>query len=276
MPEVERRFVTATSPSERLEARCVSYLADKAAQRRVYGDSIDSYCQEEAKADSEDIELRMFPVVNEALALLDEELGSSPEDIDAVFVDKLGFPSSLGSGPCAWADEVGLWYVEQRLREDTTLEPTPALTAVVYEVRSRTGNDAQVSDLVWKRDQRDPSVCQQVVHATPAAEVTEKEMPQPSAPPASQVYATQASVPRLQRKHKKHPLLLIRFLWSLKPVRKIIYTVLLLTLLTVRVGTQPDARYAIPPLHMLSWLCYALVECLLWRVAILLDARHGY
>ena len=55
---------------------------------------------------NEIIELCIFPMINEALKILDEGMAQRPSDIDVVWLNGYGFPRNKG-GLLFWADQIG-------------------------------------------------------------------------------------------------------------------------------------------------------------------------
>ena len=58
------------------------------------------------KETNEIIELCIFPMINEALKILDEGMAQRPSDIDVVWLNGYGFPRNKG-GLLFWADQIG-------------------------------------------------------------------------------------------------------------------------------------------------------------------------
>jgi len=67
-------------------------------------------------ADSEIVERLLYALVNEGARLLEEGIALRASDIDMVYLNGYGFPPHRG-GPMLYADSVGLFAVERRLRE---------------------------------------------------------------------------------------------------------------------------------------------------------------
>src|SRR3546814_12957871 len=59
-------------------------------------------------------ERMIFALINEAAKILAEGIAARPSDIDVVWVYGYGFPRWRG-GPLAYADEIGLPYIVERL-----------------------------------------------------------------------------------------------------------------------------------------------------------------
>src|SRR3546814_2948212 len=77
-------------------------------------------------------ERMIFALINEAAKILAEGIAARPSDIDVVWVYGYGFPRWRG-GPLAYADEIGLPYIVERLDTfagqagDETLSPASLL-----------------------------------------------------------------------------------------------------------------------------------------------------
>jgi len=82
------------------------------------------------KESSEIIELCVFPMINEALKILEEGMAQRPSDIDAVWLNGYGFPRNKG-GLLFWADQIG---------------PEKILSSLL-DMRDQ-GYDIEVSDLL--------------------------------------------------------------------------------------------------------------------------------
>jgi 3-hydroxyacyl-CoA dehydrogenase len=86
------------------------------------------------------VERTIFPMINEAARILDEEIAARAGDIDAVWVYGYGWPGWRG-GPMFYADLVGLPYICERLGEfarrsgEESLEPAPLLCRLVEQGR---------------------------------------------------------------------------------------------------------------------------------------------
>ena len=58
----------------------------------------------------------MYALVNEGAAILEEKIAQRASDIDVVYLMGYGFPIHRG-GPMLYADTVGLYAVERRMRQ---------------------------------------------------------------------------------------------------------------------------------------------------------------
>src|SRR3546814_20131339 len=80
-------------------------------------------------------ERMIFALINEAAKILAEGIAARPSDIDVVWVYGYGFPRWRG-GPLAYADEIGLPYIVERLDTfagqagDETISPASLLRAL--------------------------------------------------------------------------------------------------------------------------------------------------
>ena len=78
------------------------------------------------------VERLIFPMINEGARILDEGIAQRASDIDVIWVYGYGFPVWRG-GPMFYADQVGLPYIRDRLKEyaarsgNKNLEPSPLL-----------------------------------------------------------------------------------------------------------------------------------------------------
>jgi 3-hydroxyacyl-CoA dehydrogenase len=85
-----------------------------------------------AISDQEILERLLYPMINEAAAILDEKVATRPSDIDVVWVHGYRWPTSTG-GPMFWADQVGLGRIVSSLErfsdrgDSGFLPPTPLL-----------------------------------------------------------------------------------------------------------------------------------------------------
>ncbi|WP_322033889.1 3-hydroxyacyl-CoA dehydrogenase NAD-binding domain-containing protein [Paraburkholderia sp. J76] len=66
-------------------------------------------------SDQEIVERVVFALVNEGAVILEEGIASKASDIDMVYLNGYGFPKLRG-GPMLYADQVGLFNVEQAMR----------------------------------------------------------------------------------------------------------------------------------------------------------------
>ena len=80
-------------------------IEDKAAELGI---------ERRAISDQEIIERTLYPMVNEAARILEENIASRPSDIDIVWINGYGFPIGKG-GPMFWADTEGLKTIVERL-----------------------------------------------------------------------------------------------------------------------------------------------------------------
>lgn len=77
-------------------------------------------------------ERMIFALINEGAKIVAEGIAARPSDVDVVWIYGYGFPRWRG-GPLAYADEVGLPYIVERLdafaerSDDETLAPAPLL-----------------------------------------------------------------------------------------------------------------------------------------------------
>ena len=86
---------------------------------------------EPSKMPAEDIiEACIYPMINEALKILEENKAQRPSDIDVVWINGYGWPADKG-GPMFYADTVGapaiLAKMEQLAKDDPTCEPAALL-----------------------------------------------------------------------------------------------------------------------------------------------------
>ena len=65
-------------------------------------------------SDQEILERCLFPLINEGLLILGEEIATRPGDCDLIWVNGYGFPSWRG-GPMHYADEIGLSQILERM-----------------------------------------------------------------------------------------------------------------------------------------------------------------
>lgn len=74
-------------------------------------------------AEEEMVERLLFPLINEGARILEEGIALRPSDVDLVWINGYGWPRHLG-GPMFYADEIGLPYIVQRLREFASETPS--------------------------------------------------------------------------------------------------------------------------------------------------------
>ncbi len=84
-----------------------------------------------AISDEEILVRCLYPLVNEAAAILAEGYAARPGDVDVVYVYGYGFPAARG-GPLYWADAVGLRAIDATMRDlervhGETWKPAPLL-----------------------------------------------------------------------------------------------------------------------------------------------------
>jgi 3-hydroxyacyl-CoA dehydrogenase len=78
------------------------------------------------------IERLVFPIINESARVLAENIVQRPGDIDVVWISGYGWPRWRG-GPMHYADQTGLSYICERLKQfsaagnDPNLLPAPLL-----------------------------------------------------------------------------------------------------------------------------------------------------
>lgn len=81
-------------------------------------------------SEAEIIETCIFPMINEAVKILEENKAQRPSDIDVVWLNGYGWPPDKG-GPMWWGDRVGAATVLARMEalavEDQTCEPADLL-----------------------------------------------------------------------------------------------------------------------------------------------------
>lgn len=82
------------------------------------------------------IEICVYPMINEALKILEEGKAQRPSDIDVIWLNGYGWPGDKG-GPMYYADTVGaekiLARMEQLALEDERLSPADTLRKLVSE-----------------------------------------------------------------------------------------------------------------------------------------------
>ena len=82
------------------------------------------------------IDICVYPMINEALKILEEGKAQRPSDIDVIWLNGYGWPRDKG-GPMYYADTVGaekiLERVEQLAAEDERLSPADTLRKLVSE-----------------------------------------------------------------------------------------------------------------------------------------------
>ena len=87
------------------------------------------------------VERLIFPMINEGARILDEGIAQRASDIDVIWVYGYGFPVWRG-GPMFYADQVGLPYIRDRLKEyasrsgNKNLEPSALLNRLADQNRT--------------------------------------------------------------------------------------------------------------------------------------------
>ncbi|GGA27937.1 3-hydroxyacyl-CoA dehydrogenase [Neptunicoccus cionae] len=86
--------------------------------------------------ESEIIEACIYPMINEAVKILEENKAQRPSDIDVVWINGYGWPADKG-GPMFYGDTVGakavLAKMEQLAKEDPSCEPAALLRELAAE-----------------------------------------------------------------------------------------------------------------------------------------------
>ncbi|WP_084805233.1 3-hydroxyacyl-CoA dehydrogenase [Bradyrhizobium sp. NAS80.1] len=90
-------------------------------------------------SDQEILERLLYPMINEAAAILDEGKAIRPTDIDVVWVHGYRWPTATG-GPMFWADQVGVGQIASSLEQFAGRTGLSALTPTTLVKRlSETG-----------------------------------------------------------------------------------------------------------------------------------------
>lgn len=89
------------------------------------------------------VEICLYPMINEAVKILEENKAQRPSDIDVVWLNGYGWPADTG-GPMFWGDMVGAQAVLDRMEQLGAEDPSFAPAQTLRDLAARGGKFTEI------------------------------------------------------------------------------------------------------------------------------------